>query len=399
MPFMHILAALILPLIMPPTHATTAVVFSESTGRWGVTWNEPNKQEAVEVATERCRLLGGGKDCKPVKVTDERGFGAVANTCAGNYCGISVITGRRSAAQAERDAIKDCNSYYGTKNCYVLDNWEETGAVPLAKVQPSRPIQQPKPISSTAEAPTRLPEKSISSLTANIKHLTSGEINQWRRRSGRIDELEKKCSMADARECEDLTYFNSELKKLDGLKKKCLSKDGRACLDIAEKFLRERNDEGISFIDDAYATYNKKACDLKMERGCFNLDIIFSMLFQKDIHTAVSYYEEGCNNGYSRGCFSLGILYDKGNGVRQDYQKAAQLYQKACDMNHSGGCLYLAEIYNKRESGLYDSKKALQYYGKMCYRLKQLFKDRDSYACNMVNSLRGSQSNSGTDHE
>lgn len=140
------LATLGVTLLLPAAHATTAIVFSESTGRYGVTWNEPNKKEAIEVATDYCRKMGGGKDCKPLRVTDELGYGAVANTCAGNFCGISVITGRRSATQAERDAIKDCNSYYGTNNCVVLDNWQETGAAaPVTKAPPYSPKPQQKP--------------------------------------------------------------------------------------------------------------------------------------------------------------------------------------------------------------------------------------------------------------
>lgn len=127
MPTMKWLATLGLALLLPAAHATTAVVFSESTGRYGVAWNEPGKEEAIKKATEDCRYRGGGKDCKPVKISDTPGFGTVAQTCAGGFCGISIITGRRSEAEAEREAVKDCNSQYGTNSCRAYDRWRENG--------------------------------------------------------------------------------------------------------------------------------------------------------------------------------------------------------------------------------------------------------------------------------
>lgn len=131
------LATMGLALLLPAAHATTAVVFSESTGRYGVAWNEPGKEEAIKKATEDCRYRGGGKDCKPVKISDTPGFGTVAQTCAGGFCGISIITGRRSAADAERDAVHDCNANYGTRDCRAYDNWEERGRA-TSQTTPSR---------------------------------------------------------------------------------------------------------------------------------------------------------------------------------------------------------------------------------------------------------------------
>lgn len=119
------LLTLALAVWLPASYATTAVVFSESTGRYGVAFNEPSRDAALKKAVEDCRHRGGAGDCKPVKVTDETGFGTVAMTCAGTYCGLSVISGRPTAAQAERDAVEDCNSYYGTKDCRAYDRWQE----------------------------------------------------------------------------------------------------------------------------------------------------------------------------------------------------------------------------------------------------------------------------------
>jgi len=43
----------------------------------------------------------------------------------------------------------------------------------------------------------------------------------------------------------------------------------------------------------------------------------------------------------------LGIMYDKGEGVKQDYFKAKEYYGKACDLQLSIGCKNYA-ILNKK---------------------------------------------------
>lgn len=138
-------------LVLSGVNATTAVVFSESTGRYGVAWNQHGKEAAIKKATEDC-LYRGGKDCKPVKVSDTPGYGAVAQTCAGDYCGISIITGRRSAAEAERDAEKDCNAHYGSNDCRAYDRWQEAAMPPAAN-----PATRATPVTqqATAEIPSK----------------------------------------------------------------------------------------------------------------------------------------------------------------------------------------------------------------------------------------------------
>ena len=159
-----LIAAALLGIAYGPTaSAVTAVAFSPSTDRYGVAWNEPDKETALRKAKEDCLHRGGAKDCKQLRVTEEKGFGAIAQTCAGDFCGLSVITGRPSAKQAEADAVKDCNSYYGAQDCRVYDNWEERRGAAVTQ-NPSVP-----PV-----APTRS-NTSVSALAARLANAKTRE--------------------------------------------------------------------------------------------------------------------------------------------------------------------------------------------------------------------------------
>lgn len=314
------LATLGLALLLPAAHATTAVVFSESTGRYGVTWNEPNKKEAIEVATDYCRKMGGGKNCKPLKVTDELGFGAVANTCAGNFCGISVITGRRSAAQAERDAIKDCNSYYGTNNCVVLDNWQETGAAaPVTKAPPSsNPPPQSTPPTPTSRSGEATTDTGISS-KPNARSPESA------------------CNGGNAKDCFTLGRMYA---KGDGI--------------------RQDKQKAAQFFD--------QACGLGDNGGCFYLGRMYEQGdgIRQDKLKAAKLFDKVCSSESAPGCYALGWMYKKGDGIRQDKQKAAQLYDKACGLRFGNGCGTLGLMYETGDGIRQDKQKAVQLYDKAC---------------------------------
>ena len=75
--------------------------------------------------------------------------------------------------------------------------------------------------------------------------------------------------------------------------------------------------------------------------------LLFSVVVSKDMDPKK--LESFCNSGYIVACFSLGVLYERGEGVKQNYQKAAELYQKSCDGGNIGGCLLLGALYLKGE--------------------------------------------------
>ena len=79
--------------------------------------------------------------------------------------------------------------------------------------------------------------------------------------------------------------------------------------------------------------------------------VLFSIGFSKDlIESGTEAYSKGdyqkvaelskkaCDSGEARGCLGLGFLYDKGQGVKQNFSTAKQYYGKACDLGLQLGC-------------------------------------------------------------
>ena len=98
-----------------------------------------------------------------------------------------------------------------------------------------------------------------------------------------------------------------------------------------------------------------------------DVDLCISNLESKSYTDAFRYCEKACNLDNGRGCNGLGFLYDRGNGVRQDYQQAKTYYEKACNLGEGFGCIFLGKLYdNPGAGGRTDAKKAKEYYGKAC---------------------------------
>ncbi|MBU3910907.1 MAG: SEL1-like repeat protein [Gammaproteobacteria bacterium] len=366
MPTIQWLATLGLALLLPAAHATTAVVFSESTGRYGVAWNESGKEVAIQKATEDCRYRGGGKDCKPVKVTDTPGYGTVAQTCAGGFCGISIITGRRSEAEAERDAVRDCNTQYGTSDCRAYDRWQETAAAPVAKAPPS-PIQQQKPATPTMKPV--LPTPSAANEKAQL--------------------YEEGCSLGVAAGCANLgfLYLKGDGVRQDKQKaaqlfdKACGNRDARSCGALGAMY---HAGDGITQDTQKTVQLFDKACGLELSAGCSNLGVMYAKGdgVRQDMQKAVQLFDKACGMDHGHSCFNLGLRYFEGEGIRQDKQKAAQLYDKACGLKYGAGCTFLGEMYFKGGGVRLDRQNAVHLYDKACSL-------GEAKSCEVAKILRG----------
>ena len=92
----------------------------------------------------------------------------------------------------------------------------------------------------------------------------------------------------------------------------------------------------------------------------------------EDYYNANKYFKIGCekvdaSQATATSCHNLGVLYDKGQGVRQDYRKAYELYKKTCDMKYGGlSCGALGSMYENGEGVRQNLSTAKQYYGKAC---------------------------------
>ena len=81
------------------------------------------------------------------------------------------------------------------------------------------------------------------------------------------------------------------------------------------------------------------------------LVVLFSIGFSKDLiesgkeaykkgdyQKAAELYQKACDAGEAGGCLGLGFLYQKGQGVKQNFSTAKQYYGKACDLGLQLGC-------------------------------------------------------------
>lgn len=79
--------------------------------------------------------------------------------------------------------------------------------------------------------------------------------------------------------------------------------------------------------------------------------VLFSVGFSKDLvelgieayekgdyQKAAELYKKACDGGAASGCYNLGFLYQKGQGVGQNFSTAKQYYGKACDLGLQFGC-------------------------------------------------------------
>ena len=88
-----------------------------------------------------------------------------------------------------------------------------------------------------------------------------------------------------------------------------------------------------------------------MKRILVLLVVLFSIGFSKDLtelgdeaydkgdyQKAAEFYQKACDGGDAGGCLVLGVLYQKGQGVKQNFSTAKQYYGKACDLGLQLGC-------------------------------------------------------------
>ncbi len=53
------------------------------------------------------------------------------------------------------------------------------------------------------------------------------------------------------------------------------------------------------------------------------------------------------DQGYANAQFNLGVMYEKGEGVTQDYKEAVKLYRKAADQGNTDAQTNLGVMYGK----------------------------------------------------
>jgi len=84
----------------------------------------------------------------------------------------------------------------------------------------------------------------------------------------------------------------------------------------------------------------------------------------QDYHQARQWYEMGAMAGSGDAMASLGYLYDQGHGVAQDYQQARQWYEKGAAAGSGGAMASLGYLYVQGHGVAQDYQQARQWYEK-----------------------------------
>lgn len=112
----------------------------------------------------------------------------------------------------------------------------------------------------------------------------------------------------------------------------------------------------------------RKACNSSIALGCANLGVLYEkgQGVPQDYKQAAGLYRRVCDTGEATGCNNLGILYKNGQGALQDYKQAAKLLRRACDAGDENGCYNLSFLYLKGQGVPQDYKKSTELYWKAC---------------------------------
>jgi tetratricopeptide (TPR) repeat protein len=213
-----------------------------------------------------------------------------------------------------------------------------------------------------------------------------------------------------------MTEVKSTTQSLEELNNACLAGEGETCLIIADQLYKKGDYENAKIfnikasklgVDRGYIGVLQIECDIENKGKSCNL-LAFSLEegrqgIPKNLSLAFDYYSKAFSLGYTdsasllaglyynagdyfnaiklhkcgcennsnydvrmEGCYNTGLMYDKGKGVRQDYQQARKFYKKACDGNYAFACTNLGVLYAKGLGVRQDIYKAKELYGKGC---------------------------------
>ena len=85
------------------------------------------------------------------------------------------------------------------------------------------------------------------------------------------------------------------------------------------------------------------------------------------IHQSSQLFEEfisAAQAGDSESQFQLGVIYDRGEGVDQDYRQAVEWYTKAASSGHADAQFHLGTMYDRGEGVDQNYQQAFYWYQK-----------------------------------
>lgn len=130
--------------------------------------------------------------------------------------------------------------------------------------------------------------------------------------------------------------------------------------------------DGLKYKKDLQKTfrYGKMACEKNDGKGCFYLGLSYlekhDAILAVDKFKAFEYYKQSCDLDYSGGCVSLARAYEKGLGVRLDFEQAVKYYQKAIKMGDKFSYVNLGLMYYYGQGVKRNIEKSKKFFGIAC---------------------------------
>jgi len=135
----------------------------------------------------------------------------------------------------------------------------------------------------------------------------------------------------------------------------------------AEKVHNEASGQDLyrrGFYPEALAEWKLAVKDNHDAGAAFRLgeEYFDAKVVERDVPTAIKYYEIGAKGGDARAQMDLGSMYDKGWGVSRDASKAAKWYEAAAVQGMAEAQYNVATMYQSGEGVPKDDVKAYMYY-------------------------------------
>ncbi|MFZ3033054.1 MAG: tetratricopeptide repeat protein [Parvibaculum sp.] len=118
------------------------------------------------------------------------------------------------------------------------------------------------------------------------------------------------------------------------------------------------------FYPEALTEWKKAVTENNNPGAAFRLgeEYFDAKVVERDVPTAIKYYEIGAKGGDARAQMDLGSMYDKGWGVSRDASKAAKWYEAAAIQGMAEAQYNVATMYQAGEGVAKDDVKAYMYY-------------------------------------
>ena len=130
------------------------------------------------------------------------------------------------------------------------------------------------------------------------------------------------------------------------------------------------------------AFYSRKACDLKIARGCAQIAFYYEVglgVKKKSIKWSLYFFRKACTLKNANACGHVGMYYTgkRSPKVKANYKKAIQYLTVACKSFDGQGCRTLALLIKEGKGGKKDPERAHQLLLKACKR-------NDAPSCDLI---------------